>query len=163
MLSKLGTTSGVDMIRIVRVAAGSSLMAAALALTCAGVAGAAPAVVGMTYNQAQQAVQDAGMSAVVSTTIGTALPQGDCIVTSQTLRSAVSFGRDYTPSKVLLSLNCNDSVAAPGKPGNSAASPEGRVAKQQEQEVEWRGTQQGQVWCAAALEQHPEWFPLDGC
>jgi hypothetical protein len=78
-------------------------------------------------------------------------------------RTLTSWHWDYTPSKVLLSLNCNDSVAAPGKPGNSAASPEGRVAKQQQQEVEWRGTQQGQVWCAAALEQHPEWFPLDGC
>ena len=63
-------------------------------------------------------------------------------------------------------LNCYGSFTSGGKPGNSAASPEGRNAKKDEeaQAKEWRqSTPDGQQWCADNLVKHPDWFPLDGC
>lgn len=73
---------------------------------------------------------------------------------------------------VLLYLNCNNSLAAAGSPGYSAASPEGRAqaaqnaaagAEQEAQELAWRGTGEGQVWCATTETQLPEVAPLAGC
>jgi hypothetical protein len=133
------------------------------ALAGAGAAGAAPSVVGMTYDKASEAVQSAGAEAEVSSVTGTALPKGECIVTNQVIRGEVIFGRQYTPSKVLLSLNCNATVASPGHPGNSVASPQGREAKKQQEDLEWRASPDGQAWCVKAEEAHPEWFPVEGC
>ena len=65
-----------------------------------------------------------------------------------------------------MSLNCYGSFTSGGKAGNSAASPEGRKAKKDEeaQAKEWRqSTPDGQQWCADNLVKHPDWFPLDGC
>jgi hypothetical protein len=133
------------------------------ALAGAGAAGAAPSVVGMTYDKASEAVQAAGAQAEVSSTTGTALPHGECIVTSQVIRGEMNFGREYTPSKVMLSLNCNAVLASPGHPGNSAASPQGRSAKEELKKQEWLATPDGQQWCVDAEQDHPEWFPVEGC
>jgi hypothetical protein len=138
-------------------------IAASLTLVSTGIASAGPSVVGMTYAKAAEAVQAAGLTAVVSTTVGTALPQNDCIVVSQVIRAPVTFGREYTASKVLLSLNCNATLASPGKSGNSAASPAGQLAKQEQDAEAWRRSPDGQAWCAEAQGAHPEWFPLAGC
>jgi beta-lactam-binding protein with PASTA domain len=149
--------------QIVRVAVAIPLLGASLALASAGVASAAPSVVGMTYDKAKEAVSNAGLSAEISTSTGTALQQGDCVVVSQALRAASTFGHESTPAKVLLSLNCNAVVASAGKPGNSAASPEGRAALKQQAMVQWLQTPDGQTWCIQTKQQHPEWFPIDGC
>jgi hypothetical protein len=117
----------------------------------------------MTFDKAQQAVQNAGLTAEVASSTGTALPQSDCIVVNQVVRAAVNFGREYTPSKVMVALNCNATMATPGHPGNSAASPEGREAKQQMAAEAWRRTPDGQQWCVQAQQRHPDWFPLEGC
>ncbi len=141
-------------------------LAAALgvaALVGAGAAGAAPSVVGMTYDKASEAVQSAGAQAEVSSVTGTALPKGECIVTNQVIRGELNFGREYTPSKVMLSLNCNATLASPGHPGNSAASPQGRSAKEEQKKQEWLATPDGQQWCVEALADHPDWFPVEGC
>jgi hypothetical protein len=150
-------------IRAIRIVGGTSLVATSVALAGAGVASASPSVVGMTFDKAQEAVQNAGLTAEVSTTTGTALPQSECMVVNQVVRAAVNFGREYTPAKVLLSLNCNAIVATPGHPGNSVASPEGLEAKQQQEAEAWRRTPNGQAWCQQAQQQHPDWFPLEGC
>jgi hypothetical protein len=149
--------------QVMRCAGGASLIAVSLALASAGVASGAPSVVGMTFEKAQEAVENAGSTAEVSTTIGTVLPQSDCIVVSQVVRAEMNFGREYTPAKVLVSLNCNDTLASAGKPGNSAASPEGRAAKEQQAALAWRKTPDGQAWCEQAQQHHPDWFPIEGC
>lgn len=135
----------------------------ALMLAEAPIAAAVGSVVGMTFDKAKEAVSQSGGTVVTSTIVGDALPMGDCIVTSQSLRTERMFGREYTEAKVLLSLNCNDVLASPGNPGNSAASPAGQEAKQQQKARDWRQTPAGQEWCATALKSHPDWFPLEGC
>jgi hypothetical protein len=141
----------------------SALIAAALALATTGVASATPSVVGMTYDKAQAAAKGAGVATEVSTTTGTELAQGDCIVVNQVMRAAVTFGQQNTPSKMLLSLNCNAPLASAGHPGNSAGSPEGQAAKKEQLKQQWLATPQGQAWCVQAQRQHPDWFPQEGC
>jgi hypothetical protein len=155
---------GGQMGRIVRVAVAIPLLGASVVLASAGVASAAPSVVGMTYDKAKDAVSNAGLTAEVSTSDGTALKQGDCIVVNQVLRAASTFGRQSTPAKVLVSLNCNAILASPGVAGNSAASPEGRAAKKQQAKVQWlETTPDGQAWCVENKQTHPDWFPVEGC
>jgi hypothetical protein len=141
---------------------GSSVLIA-VALTTAAVASAAPSVVGMTYDKAQAAAKNAGIATEISTTTGTELAQGDCIVVSQVVRAAVQFGLQNTPSKLLLSLNCNATIASAGHPGNSAGSPEGQAAKKEQAKQAWLATPDGQAWCVTAKQEHPTWFPIEGC
>jgi len=141
----------------------SALIGVAIMLATAGVAGATPSVVGMTYDKAQQTAKSAGVATDVSTTTGTELAQGDCIVVNQVMRAAVSFGRQYTPGTLLLSLNCNAPLASAGHPGNSAGSPEGQAAKKEQLKQQWLATPDGQAWCATAKQEHPSWFPIEGC
>jgi hypothetical protein len=143
---------------------GSSLLiAVALALASAGVAEAGPSVVGMTYEKAQASAKSAGVATEVSTSTGTELAQSDCIVVNQVMRAAINFGRQNTPSTMLLSLNCNAPVASPGHPGNSAGSPEGQAAKKQQEKLQWLATPEGQAWCVDAKQKHADWFPIEGC
>jgi hypothetical protein len=141
----------------------SILFAATLGLATTGVASATPSVVGMTYDDAQTAAKGAGVATDVSTTTGTVLAQGDCIVVNQVMRAAVTFGRQNTPSTMLLALNCNAPLASAGHPGNSAGSPEGQAAKKEQLKQQWLGTPQGQAWCTEAQRLHPDWFPQEGC
>lgn len=96
-----------------------------------GVAGADDAFAGKTYAAAAKAVQGSGMTAVIATRVGNVLPDDQCVVTRSQRSDRIPQDR-LTPRPhpaILLSLNCNASVAADGKPGNSAASPEGRAAQ----------------------------------
>lgn len=146
-----------------------SLLGASLALASAGPASAAPAsVVGMTYDKAKAALTKAGIHSEIATRTGTELKQGDCIVSNQVLRPAseVTLGTSRQtprPATLTLSLNCNAPLASADHAGNSAASPAGRAAKDQQAAVAYRQTPGGQVACAKLKEQHPEYFPLDGC
>jgi hypothetical protein len=149
--------------QIVRIAVAISLFGVSLALASVGVASAVPTVVGMTYDKAKDAASNTGLSAEVSTSTGTELKQGDCIVVNQVLRPASRFGQQSVPAKMLLSLNCNAPIASAGKPGNSVASPAGRAALKQQADAAWRATPDGQAWCIQAEQQHPDWFPIDGC
>ena len=128
-----------------------------------GVSSAEPSVVGMTYDDAQAKLADAGMSATIATTSGTAAEKDECIVVNQVLRHEVVTGRITLPAKVFLSLSCYAPVAEAGSAGNSAGSPEGREAKEQQEALEWRKTPAGQEWCVKAFDAHPEWFPIRGC
>jgi hypothetical protein len=108
--------------------------AASAALFGAGVAGAAPDVVGQTYADAVSAIEEEGSSAVVAVRVGSKLAQDDCIVTNATdapfvrdMDFAGEFG--HADSEVMLSLNCDGGYATATNPGASLASPAGRLAK----------------------------------
>jgi hypothetical protein len=115
---------------------------AALTLTVCTAAQAhaspSPNVVGQKYGDATAALAGAGFSPVVSTTVGAALPWPECVVTHQKDRSVqpppnTQWNGGEVTHQTLLALNCNAAVAAPGTPGNSHASPEGRAAATSEQ------------------------------
>ena len=92
-------------------------------------AASAPNVVGQTYSAAQTAISGAGFTAVISTTVGDHLAQGDCYVANQVSRTeqpAENSGGSAV-NQVLLSLNCDGGVAGL-HPGFSAGSPEGMSA-----------------------------------
>lgn len=110
-----------------------SLAAVVSVVPMALLAGAGVAVAddyaGMTYADAVSALDDAGLTGVVSTRSGDSLPQDECIVTSSEQAPWLK-GDDFAPvtDTVLLNINCSAGVATATTPGNSAASPEGRAA-----------------------------------
>ena len=114
------------------ISAGVGAAGVALGLFGAGVASAAPDVVGMTYGDAVSAIEDDGGTAKISVTVGDRQDaMGDCLVTNATdapfvrdLDWAGEFG--HADGEVLLALNCNRGAATGTTPGASAASPEGR-------------------------------------
>jgi hypothetical protein len=113
------------------ISAGIGAAGVALGLFGAGVASAAPDVVGMTYGDAVSAVEEDGGTAKIAVTVGDRQDaMGDCLVTNATdapfvRDSGGEFG--HADSEVLLTLNCNRGAATAGVPGSSAASPDGRA------------------------------------
>ncbi|GAB5895440.1 hypothetical protein [Mycolicibacterium mageritense] len=103
-----------------------------LALLGAGTAAAAPDVVGQTYSDASTAIEDDGGTPKVAVTVGSKLPQDECVVTNAWDAPFVrDAGDEYThaDSEVMLSLNCDGGYATATHPGASMASPAGREAK----------------------------------
>jgi hypothetical protein len=93
-------------------------------------ASSAPNVVGQKYSDASAAISGAGMTAVVSTTVGDHNAKADCMVVNQVSRT-VPPPEDSSGSatnQVLVSLNCDSGEASGKTPGFSAESPEGRAA-----------------------------------
>ena len=102
----------------------------ALGLFGAGIASAAPDVVGMTYGDAVSAIEEEGSTAKIAVTVGDRQDaMGDCLVTNAT---DAPFVRDidgefgHADSEVMLTLNCNRGAATATTPGSSMGSPEGR-------------------------------------
>jgi beta-lactam-binding protein with PASTA domain len=110
------------------VGAGVLAAAASAAVLSAGSAAAAPDVVGQTYNDAKQTIQQTGATAIIATRTGSVADESSCVVTNAWDKSQVTGGRNQPSEQVMVALNCNASVATAGSPGNSAASPEGRQA-----------------------------------
>ncbi|MGV9799565.1 hypothetical protein ACWDTP_16070 [Mycobacterium sp. NPDC003449] len=118
--------------KLVAVAAGTVAAAFSLGLFGAGVAVAAPDVVGETYADASEAIEEDGGSPKVAVTVGSKLSQDDCVVTNAWDAPFVrDAGDEYTHSEdeVMLSLNCDGDHATATGPGASVASPAGREAK----------------------------------
>jgi hypothetical protein len=90
---------------------------------------------GQTYSAASSAISGAGKKAVIATSVGTALSQGDCVVTRSQSAPWLK-GDNFSPvtDTVLLYLNCNAKLATAGQSGNSLASPEGAAEKAAEDE-----------------------------
>jgi PASTA domain-containing protein len=113
---------------------GAGIAGTSVAMTLFGsvVAQAAsqPNVVGQKYSDASSALSSAGLSVVVSTTVGDTVDRSNCIVTRQQGRTepAPENTSASPTSLVLLSLNCGAPVASATTSGNSLASPEGRAA-----------------------------------
>ena len=89
-----------------------------------------PNVVGQKYSDAAAQLSAAGMSVVVSTTVGDTVARPNCVVTRQEGRTeAAPENTSASPvSQMLISLNCGARVASATSAGNSLASPEGRTA-----------------------------------
>lgn len=107
-----------------------SVVAASFAAFGSGIASATNEYAGQTYNDAAQAISDAGQSPVIATRVGSFLPTGSCMVTGSRSANFLDSSGTSAGGTVLLYLNCNNSFAAAGVPGNSIGSPEGRQARQ---------------------------------
>lgn len=92
-----------------------------------GLASADNEFVGKTYGKAAEQIQSWGATAVISSREGSYLPTEECvIVRSRKANFLDSSGNSQGGTKFLLDLNCNDSSALRGHPGNSVATPEGK-------------------------------------
>jgi hypothetical protein len=122
-------------VKTLTIFAGAAAVTASAALFGAGIAGAAPDVVGDTYSDAESAIQQTGGTAIVATRTGSGAETGDCIVTNAWNASFIREG-ESSSGDVMVALNCSGDVASAGKPGYSAASPVGREAKAAQEEAE---------------------------
>jgi hypothetical protein len=107
---------------------GAAVGVAATLSAGAGLAAAAPDVVGQKYADAKNTIQQTGAAVIIATRTGGLATQDECIVAQAWDKSNVTGGRTSSKKEVWVALNCNASVASAGSPGNSAASPEGREA-----------------------------------
>ena len=129
------------------------VVALGLLVTGGGVS-AADYYAGQTYEKAAEGITNAGNKAVIASVVGDQLATNDCIVT----RSVIGPNKDASGrsrgGQILLYLNCNAPLAAPGVPGNSAASTEGKVAQKELQTAEYcaGADQQGNENCATFCE-----------
>ncbi len=102
----------------------------ALGLFGAGVASAAPDVVGMTYGDAVSAIEEEGSTAKIAVTVGDRQDaMGDCLVTNATDAPFTRYtdgSEAHADGEVLLTLNCNRGAATAAVPGASLASEAGR-------------------------------------
>lgn len=118
------------MLKKIIVSAGIGAAGVALGMWGAGIASAAPDVVGMTYGDAVSAIEDDGGSAKISVTVGDRQDaMGDCLVTNAVDAPFTRYNDGeaaHADGEVLLALNCNRGAATASVPGASAASPEGR-------------------------------------
>jgi hypothetical protein len=102
-----------------------------------GVASAWDPLVGKTYDDAASTISGWNGKAVIGTVTGSQLQKGACIVTGWHKSIFLdASGKNTRPHEYLLSLDCNNHLAAPGHPGNSAMSPEGVKAKQEQAAAE---------------------------
>ncbi len=108
-------------------------VAAATALFGAGTAAAAPDVVGDTYSDAQEAIEEDGGSATVASRFGDKLDEGDCIVTNAWDASFLRIDSSAS-DQVQVALNCNGAYATATNPGTSVQNPLGREAKSKAEE-----------------------------
>jgi hypothetical protein len=102
----------------------------ALSISGSGVAAAGTDVTGQKYSDAQSALSSAGFKPVLSTIIGDQKSLPDCVVTrtqQRTVQPPANSSGSAT-KQMLVSLNCEASVASATQAGNSAASPEGKAA-----------------------------------
>ncbi|MEO3758155.1 hypothetical protein ABGB19_07705 [Mycobacterium sp. B14F4] len=107
--------------------------AVTMALFGTGTAAAAPDVVGQTYSDAKDAIEEDGGSAVVAARVGDQLDEGDCIVTNAWDASFLRIDAS-DESQIQVALNCAGEYATATDPGASVASPLGRVAKSKAEE-----------------------------
>lgn len=102
---------------------------------------------GQTYADATSALAAAGLKGVVASRSGDSGPNDECVVSSSEM-APWRKGTDFAPvtDTVLLNLTCGAGVASATKPGNSAASPQGRAAIREAKQQ----AQQQQAQAAAA-------------
>lgn len=122
------------MTKLVRVGLGV-IGLGAMSLTLGSGVALADDYAGKSYSDASSAISGAGQKAVIASSVGDSLSQGDCVVT-RSQKAAWLKGDNFSPvtDTVLLYLNCNAKLATAGKAGNSLASPEGQAEKAAEEE-----------------------------
>ncbi|MGY4709408.1 hypothetical protein ACXDF8_07615 [Mycolicibacterium sp. CBM1] len=122
------------MTKLIRVGLGGLALGAMSLAWGSGIA-TADDYAGQSYSDASSAISGAGKKAVIASSVGDAVSQGDCVV-SRSQSAAWLKGDNFSPvtDTVLLYLNCNAKLATAGQPGNSLASPEGQAEKAAEDE-----------------------------
>lgn len=114
-----------------------SVAAAAMVMFGSGTASAINEYVGQTYDQASQAINGYGGTAVIASRTGEALQTGSCMVVGSHNTKAIGSSGFAGGTLTMLNLDCNQQLANPGHPGNSAASPQGKQVKKQLKDLEW--------------------------
>ncbi|WP_179472017.1 hypothetical protein [Mycolicibacterium vinylchloridicum] len=122
------------MTKLIRLGLGA-LGVGAMSLTFGSGVAQADDYAGQSYSDASSAISGAGEKAVIATSVGDGVNQGDCVVT-HSQKAPWLKGDNFSPvtDTVLLYLNCDAKLATAGKSGNSLASPEGRAEKESEDE-----------------------------
>jgi hypothetical protein len=106
-----------------------------------------PALEGKTYSEAAAIIARNNGTPVIATVSGSELAMDDCIVVSYHKSSFLnSRGRNDRKNNFLLNMNCNRRVAGAGHSGNSAMSPDGAKAKEEQKTA---------TYIAKKLEQNP--------
>lgn len=107
-------------------------LALLVAMFGSGVASAADPLIGKKYSDAASWISGRNGTPVVATVNGSQLATDDCIVTAWHRGGFLnSRGRDDRTMEYYVHLNCNNSVASAGHPGNSVMTPEGAKGKRQ--------------------------------
>ena len=127
--------------------------AASFAVFGSGIASATNEYAGQTYADASQAISDAGESATIATRVGSFLPTDQCMVTGSRSANFLDSSGTNPGGRVLLYLNCNNTFATAGVPGNSIGSPEGRAARSDYEEKQAEAEAEAQQSEADELEQ----------
>lgn len=96
-----------------------------------------PNLSGQTYAKASEQIAGWGQKAIISSVVGDQLPMSDCIVTGSNRGTFLDSSGRKQDASILLDLNCDGSLAAAGKPGFSAASPQGRKQKKELKSLAW--------------------------
>ncbi|KDF00735.1 hypothetical protein Y900_017785 [Mycolicibacterium aromaticivorans JS19b1 = JCM 16368] len=94
-----------------------------------GIAGAVPDWSGQAYGKASKEISQYGYTAAIASVVGDQVPLDDCLITRSSKASKLNSSGRSPGTEILLHLDCFGKLAEPGKPGNSAASPEGRQTK----------------------------------
>lgn len=102
--------------------------ALAVAIFGAGPASAINELAGRTYEKAAAAISNSGGTAVIASRIGDYLPTNECIVTGSRPGNRLDASGNSRGGITLLDLNCNDTSALNGHPGNSVVTPGGQKA-----------------------------------
>lgn len=133
---------GVVGVKIMVVVSAIAVMVAAFS---SGLATAADPLIGKTYSDAASWISARNGTPVVSTVYGSQLALNDCVVTSWSRGGFLnSRGKDDRRNEYYVHLNCNNSVASAGHPGNSAVTPEGVKAREDQK-------------TAARIAENPSW------
>ncbi len=113
-------------------ASGVCVLAALVLPFGSGSAGANPydPYAGQTYDKASQSISSSGGTVVIASREGSYLPTEKCVVTGSRNAGFRDSSGNSQGNKVLLDLNCNDTSALNGHPGNSVATPEGKTVLQ---------------------------------
>lgn len=112
-------------------ASGVGIAAALVAFFGSGSAGAINEYVGMTYEKAAASISNWG-TPVIASREGSYLPTDQCMVVGSKMASFLDSSGNKQGGKVLLDINCNDTTALDGHPGNSVVTPAGQDA------LKWR-------------------------
>lgn len=131
--------------RLLRIVGSLTAVLVAVLLFGSGVASASDPLIGKSLKDATAKMADWKATPVVSSVMGGLLDRDDCIVTSWHKSNYLdASGKKSGSTNIYLNLNCNAVVAAAGVPGNSIASPEGKLEKKNDE-------------TAAYVNSHPEY------
>lgn len=83
---------------------------------------------GQTYEKALNNLQGGGWTVRIVSKIGEYLPTDECIVSGSRVASSADSSGRRTNGVMLLHLNCLDTTALNGRPGNSVLTPAGKEA-----------------------------------